>query len=50
MRRSFDWALLLNVRALACGPPEEALSNDNLARAYGTAALGDGLQELEWTR
>jgi len=50
VRRAFDWALLLNVRALACGPPEEALSNENLTRAYGAAAVQDGLQELEWTR
>lgn len=50
VRRAFDWALLLNVRALACGPPDDALSMDNLARAYGAAAVQDGLQELEWTR
>jgi manganese/zinc/iron transport system ATP- binding protein len=50
VRRAFDWALLLNVRALACGPPEQALSTENLARAYGAAAMQDGLEELEWTR
>lgn len=50
VRRAFDWALLLNVQALAYGPPEEALSSENLARAYGSAAVEDGLEELEWTR
>ena len=49
VRRVFDWALLLNVQTLACGPPEEALSDENLARAYGTAAVAD-LEELDWTR
>ncbi|CAA9488919.1 MAG: Manganese ABC transporter, ATP-binding protein SitB [uncultured Solirubrobacteraceae bacterium] len=49
VRRVFDWALLLNVQALACGRPEEALSDENLARAYGTAAAAD-LEELDWTR
>ncbi len=50
VRRAFDWALLLNVQALASGPPEESLSGEHLARAYGATAVEDDLQELEWTR
>ena len=38
VRQRFDWALLLNVRAIANGPVAEALSQDNLARAYGAPA------------
>jgi manganese/zinc/iron transport system ATP- binding protein len=49
VRRVFDWALLLNVQTLACGPPDKALSDENLARAYGAAAVED-LEELDWTR
>ncbi len=49
VRRVFDWALLLNVQALACGRPDEALSDENLARAYGATAVAD-LEELDWTR
>src|SRR3712207_4533925 len=47
VRRAFDWALLLNVQALASGRPEDALSDENLARAYGAAAVED-LEELDW--
>ncbi len=50
VRRSFDWVLLLNVQALSCGPPETALSDENLVRAYGAAAVQDGIEELDWTR
>jgi manganese/zinc/iron transport system ATP- binding protein len=45
--RSFDWALLLNVRPIATGRPDEVLTPENLRRAYGaepavepTAAAG----------
>lgn len=50
VRASFDWALVLNVRALACGPVAEALSADNLRRAYG-AVTAESPGELErlWT-
>ena len=50
VRRAFDWVLLLNVQALSCGPPERALSDENLVRAYGAAAVQDGIEELDWTR
>ena len=49
-RAAFDWALLLNVRAIACGPAQEALSPELVRRAYGAAveARVDGREEL-WT-
>lgn len=55
VRSSFDWALLLNVRAVACGPVGEVLNQENLRRAYGAAAaipeLGDGVsEESSWAR
>lgn len=37
VRQRFDWALLLNVRAIANGPVAEALSAEHLSRAYGAA-------------
>lgn len=37
VREIFDWALLLNVRAIACGPAKEVLSPDNLLAAYGAS-------------
>jgi manganese/zinc/iron transport system ATP- binding protein len=43
VRRAFDWALVLNVRAVASGPVDEALAPDVLARAYGTDA-----EAVEW--
>lgn len=50
VRASFDWALLLNVRAVACGPVAEALTPENLRRAYGGGADGDGSgrEVVEW--
>ena len=45
VRRAFDWALVLNVRAVACGPVEAALAPEVLARAYGADA-----EALEWAR
>jgi manganese/zinc/iron transport system ATP- binding protein len=54
VRASFDWALLLNVRTIACGPVAEALTADNLRRAYGAAAgLPEGVgtaEESLWAR
>jgi manganese/zinc/iron transport system ATP- binding protein len=35
VKAAFDWALMLNVRAVACGPVAEALAPENLRRAYG---------------
>lgn len=35
VRARFDWALLLNVQTIACGPVAEALDPEQLARAYG---------------
>ncbi|MDP8943338.1 MAG: metal ABC transporter ATP-binding protein [Actinomycetota bacterium] len=53
VRSSFDWVLLLNVRAVACGAVADALVPENLRRTYGApeVRLGDGaLQEALWTR
>jgi manganese/zinc/iron transport system ATP- binding protein len=47
VRQRFDWALLLNVRAIANGPVAEALSQENLARAYGAPADVDP-QSTPW--
>jgi manganese/zinc/iron transport system ATP- binding protein len=38
VRARFDWALLLNVRAVANGTVEQVLTPQALARAYGAAA------------
>lgn len=35
VRAHFDWALLLNVRSVACGPVSQSLSKEQLRRAYG---------------
>jgi manganese/zinc/iron transport system ATP- binding protein len=45
VRRAFDWALLLNVQAIANGPVEEVLAPETLSRAYGTDA-----EAVEWAR
>ncbi|MGY1712533.1 metal ABC transporter ATP-binding protein [Geodermatophilus sp. SYSU D00758] len=54
VRARFDRALLLNVRAVACGPVHEALSPANLRRAYGAVAAPDGSANREdepaWAR
>lgn len=34
VRSVFDWVLLLNVRAIACGPAGEVMTEENLRRAY----------------
>lgn len=46
VRARFDWALLLNVRTVACGPVAESLSNEELRRAYG-GSLDDSRVELD---
>jgi manganese/zinc/iron transport system ATP- binding protein len=45
VRASFDWALLLNVRAVAAGPVAQALSEENVRRAYGAPSGGDPERE-----
>ncbi|PTL58835.1 metal ABC transporter ATP-binding protein [Paraconexibacter algicola] len=50
VRASFDFALLLNVRAIAAGPVAQALTDEQLARAYGAAAVTDGEQDASWVR
>jgi manganese/zinc/iron transport system ATP- binding protein len=45
VRAAFDFALLLNVRAVAAGPPDAALAPDTLRRAYGGATLDE---EAAW--
>jgi manganese/zinc/iron transport system ATP- binding protein len=52
VRRAFDWALLLNVRAVACGPAHEMIVPELLRRAYGAGATGDAgddVEALTWT-
>jgi manganese/zinc/iron transport system ATP- binding protein len=50
VRGRFDWALLLNVRTIACGPVDEALTPAAVRRAYGgSVAVADGeLEEVLW--
>ncbi|MDQ2700162.1 MAG: metal ABC transporter ATP-binding protein [Actinomycetota bacterium] len=49
VRARFDWALLLNVRTIACGPVAESLSPEMLKRAYGGIAGEDGVEDVAWT-
>jgi manganese transport system ATP-binding protein len=37
-----DWVILLAGRVVAFGPPDEVLTGDNLAAAYGSILLHDG--------
>lgn len=46
VRERFDWALLMNVRAVAAGPVAHALTRENVRRAY--AADPRHLEELSW--
>lgn len=46
VRQRFDWALLMNVRAVATGPVAQALHPDAIRRAY--AADPDDVEELAW--
>ena len=49
VRAAFDWALVLNVRAVAAGPVEEVLVPQTLRRAYGVAVGAQGeAEELTW--
>ncbi len=54
VRASFDWALLLNVRTIACGPVAEALATDHVRRAYGAPAVAGetdaGVEGSAWAR
>ncbi len=34
----FDWAMLLNMRLVACGPVEEVFTAENIQRAYGNSS------------
>jgi manganese/zinc/iron transport system ATP- binding protein len=47
-RAAFDWALLLNVRAIACGPVAEALAPELVRRAYGAVVDTAGAREELW--
>jgi manganese/zinc/iron transport system ATP- binding protein len=47
VREKFDWALLLNVRAVACGPVGEALSREQVHRAYGAGEPEPGGAETD---
>ena len=53
VRRAFDWALVLNVRTIACGPVDEVVVPDVLARAYGARGGDEGadedLEAFVWT-
>ncbi len=35
VKNYFDWALILNMRLIGCGPVEHVFQNENLAKAYG---------------
>lgn len=52
VRDTFDWLLLLNVRAVACGPVHEAMTPENLRRTYGAAEdaapVGAPAAEVAW--
>jgi manganese/zinc/iron transport system ATP- binding protein len=48
VRSRFDWALLLNVRTVACGPVAESLSAESLRRAYGGLAGEEGVEDSAW--
>ena len=47
VRARFDWALLLNVRTVACGPVSESLDAESLRRAYG-GAVAEADTEGNW--
>ena len=49
VRAAFDWALLLNVRAIAAGPVGEVLVPETLRRAYGApGATGPDEEAVAW--
>lgn len=39
VQERFDWALLLNKRAVACGPVSEVITSETLKRAYGVDSM-----------
>jgi manganese/zinc/iron transport system ATP- binding protein len=48
VRAAFDFALLLNVRAIAAGPVAEVLTPETLRRAYGAVAAAGDAREGSW--
>lgn len=48
VRSRFDWAVLLNVRTIACGPVAEALTDRSLRRAYGGLTGDDQVEDPTW--
>lgn len=48
VREQFDWAVLINVRTIAEGPPQVALSTENLRRAYGSDARAPSRGGAPW--
>jgi manganese/zinc/iron transport system ATP- binding protein len=47
VRAKFDWALVLNVRAVVCGPVSETLSHETLRRAYGDVGIEGADAQME---
>lgn len=41
VRSSFDWALVLNVRSIECGPVADVLTAETIGRAYGGGSTAD---------
>ena len=48
VRAAFDWALLLNVRVVAAGPPRLSLAPDNVRRAYGASIASEDEPQASW--
>jgi manganese/zinc/iron transport system ATP- binding protein len=49
VRRHFDWALLMNVRGVSCGPVAESLRPEFLRRAYsGAIETPEEEEALRW--
>jgi manganese/zinc/iron transport system ATP- binding protein len=48
VRSAFDWALVLNVRAVAAGPVADVLTPSTLRRAYGAVAADGDEREALW--
>jgi manganese/zinc/iron transport system ATP- binding protein len=44
VRRVFDTALVLNVRAVACGPVAQVLTAETVARAYGAGVTSSAVE------
>jgi manganese/zinc/iron transport system ATP- binding protein len=50
----FDWVMLLNLRAVAFGPMDEAFTDENLHKTYGgrlnlLTEVGERLSRTEWS-